>query len=88
MTSSQLGDATSLCEVTNITALGFWVFVDATEYFVPFADYPEFQAATVAQIHAVKRVGPGQLHWPDLDVDIEIDALTRPEAYPLKFRPA
>ena len=88
MTSSQLGEVASKCEVTNITALGFWVFVDATEYFVPFGDYPEFQSATIAQIQAVKLVGPGQLHWPDLDMDVELDALVRPEAYPLKFKPA
>jgi hypothetical protein len=25
------------------------------------------------------------LHWPDLDVDIDIDALKHPEAYPLKY---
>jgi hypothetical protein len=88
MNSSLLGGTTSLCEVTNITPLGFWVFVDDAEYFVPFADYPEFEAATIAQIHAVQRVGPDQLHWPDLDIDIELDALTRPEAYPLKFHPS
>lgn len=86
MNSSQLGDTTSLCEVTNITPLGLWVFVDASEYFVPFADYPEFEAATIAQIHAVQRIGHGQLYWPDLDIDIELDALTRPESYPLKFK--
>jgi hypothetical protein len=85
MNLSLRGGITSLCEVTNITPLGFWVYVDEAEYFVPFADYPEFEAATIAQIHAVQRVGPSQLYWPDLDIDIELDALTRSEAYPLKF---
>lgn len=88
MNSSQLGDTTSLCEVTNISPLGFWVFVDQTEYFIPFTDYPKFEDSTIAQIHAVEQLGPGQLYWPDLDIDIELDALTRPEAFPLKFKPA
>ena len=29
------------------------------------------------------RVSPTQLHWPDLDADIEIDALEQPEHYPM-----
>ena len=36
-------------EVTNICAFGFWLLVDDWEYFVPFADYPAFHEATVAQ---------------------------------------
>jgi hypothetical protein len=27
------------------------------------------------------------LHWPDLDVDLEIDNLENPEKYPLKSKP-
>jgi len=65
---------------------GFYLLVDDREYFMPFADYPVFQTATVAQIYAVRRIGPTQFHWPELDADIELDALERPEAYPLKFR--
>jgi len=59
---------------------------DDREYFVPFSDYPVFQNATVAQIYAVRRIGPTQFHWPQLDADIELEALERPEAYPLKFQ--
>ncbi|MEK7311598.1 MAG: DUF2442 domain-containing protein [Chloroflexota bacterium] len=88
MASSQPGDATSVSEVTNITAHGFWLLVDDREYFVPFADYPVFKTATVAQIYAVQRISPTQFHWPELDEDIELGALEKPEAYPLKFRPA
>jgi hypothetical protein len=86
MSSLPPGVSTSVSEVTNITAHGFWLFVDDREYFVPFADYPVFRIATVAQIYAVRRIGPTQLHWPELDADIELDALERPDAYPLKFK--
>jgi hypothetical protein len=86
MSSSPPGTGTSVCEVTNITLQGFWLLLDEREYFVPFSDYPMFRDATVAQIHAVRRSGPGQIHWPDLDVDIELVALARPEAYPLLFQ--
>ena len=28
----------------------------------------------------------GDFHWPDLDIDIELEALQHPERFPLKFR--
>jgi hypothetical protein len=87
MSSLSPGAATSVCEVTNISLQGFWLLVDDREYFVPFSDYPQFRDATVAQIHALRRSGPGQIHWPALDADIELDALANPEAYPLSFEP-
>jgi hypothetical protein len=86
MISSQPGTDISLNEVTNIEPLGFWVLVDDKEYFVPFADYPVFQGASIHQIFRLQRLSPTQLYWPDLDADIEIDALEQPEHYPLVFR--
>jgi hypothetical protein len=86
MSSSPLGTDISYSEITNITALGFWLLVDDREYFVPFDDYPDFRDATVAQIYAMRRLSPRQFHWPDVDVDIELDALEQPEQYPLTFR--
>lgn len=38
------------------------------------------------QIFQMKHIGLDQLHWPDLDMDIELDALRRPENYPLVWR--
>ena len=76
---------TSHSEVTSISAIGFWLLVDDVEYFVPFRDYPVFRQATVAQIYAVQRLSPTQFHWPELDADIELDALEQPEQFPLIF---
>lgn len=80
------GIVTSVSEVTDITALGFWLWVDDQEYFVPFDDYPVFLDATVAQIYAVERLGPEQFYWPALDADIELAALETPGHYPLQFQ--
>jgi hypothetical protein len=79
------GSAISQYEITSITRLGFWLLVDDLEYFVPFVDYPAFTHATVAQIHDIQRPGARQFHWPQLDVDIELNALEHPERYPLAF---
>ena len=80
------GVVTSCSEVTNISAVGFWLLVDDGEYFVPFDDHPAFQKATVAQIYTMQQLSPTQFYWPELDIDIELEALEHPERYPLTFR--
>jgi hypothetical protein len=86
MSSNPPGIAISDNEVTSIGATGFWLLVEDKEYFVPFADYPVFQTATIEQIFTVKRLGPRQFHWPALDADIELDALENPDQFPLVWR--
>jgi hypothetical protein len=86
MSSGQPGTNISINEITNIEPLGFWVLVDDKEYFVPFADYPVFQGASIQQIFQMQRLSLTQLHWPELDADIELEALEQPEHYPLVFK--
>ena len=86
MSLSLPGVAISPCEVTNISQFGFWLLLDDREYFVPFADYPVFQAASITQIYGVERIAPDQLYWPTLDVDIDLRSLEYPEAFPLVFK--
>jgi hypothetical protein len=86
MNSSPPGIAISPCEVTNISQHGFWLLVDDREYFVPFTEYPAFRSASVTQIYAVERIAPAALHWPALDIDIDVEALRHPEAFPLAFK--
>lgn len=86
MISERPGTNTSHSEITSIDMKGFWLLVDDTEYFVPFADYPVFHTATLAQIFAVQRLSPTQFYWPELDADIELEALEHPEHYPLVWQ--
>jgi hypothetical protein len=67
--------------------LGFWLLVNDKEYFVPFQDYPGFLDASISQIYTVRQIGPGQFHWPELDIDIELEALEFPERFPLQYQP-
>ena len=80
------GTGTLNFEVTNISHLGFWVLIEEFEYFVPFGEYPVFKNATIQEIFNMIPLSPTQLHWPDLDADIEIEALENAEKYPLVWK--
>lgn len=86
MTLLARGESTSAAEITGISAIGLWLVSADREYFVPFADYPEFLQATVGQIYRLENPSPTQLYWPDLDMDIDLTALQEPERFPLQFR--
>ncbi len=86
MDSSTSGTGTSTCNVTGINDLGFWVLVEDKEYFVPFSDYPGFKDSSINQILNIRFSPPSQLHWIDIDMDIELPSLAQPESFPLVFK--
>src|SRR5262245_40384752 len=83
MKSAARGTSTSQVEVTNVSANGFWLLLDGKELFLPFEQFPWFADASIRQITRVQRPSPHHLHWPDLDVDLAVESLEHPEAYPL-----
>lgn len=83
MKSQTVGESTSAVEVTNISRLGFWLFVKGTEHFLPFDKFAWFKEATIAGILNVVLHGTDHLHWPDLDVDLTLDSIMNPDDYPL-----
>lgn len=85
MTFSTLGASTSEVEVTNIDRFGFWLLAGDKEYFLSYKDFPWFQTATVGHILNVQLLHGDHLHWPDLDVDLSLDVLAKPEAFPLVY---
>ena len=80
------GVATSAAEVTNISRHGFWLLLGDEELLVPFVHFPWFKSATVEQISNVERPSPGHLYWPSLDVDLAVESIRHPEAFPLISR--
>ena len=86
MKSQKLGKSTSALEVLNILKNGVWLLVNDREYFLPYEQYPWFRDATVSEIHNVKLVHGGHLHWVALDVDLEVESLNKPESYPLIYK--
>lgn len=72
--------------VQNVSQDGLWILVGNQEFFLQFKEYPWFEKATIKQIYNLKFYHGKHLHWPALDVDLELDSLKYPEAYPLKYR--
>jgi len=76
------GKITSV-SVENITTFGIWLFVKGKEYFLDYTAYPFFRHKTIEAIQNVRLLHGFHLHWPDLDVDLELDNLENPAKYPL-----
>ncbi len=72
-------------EIQNISNQGIWIFVHDQEFFIPFNKFPWFLNATVQQIYNLEFFHGKHLHWPDLDVDIELESLKSPDSYPLQY---
>jgi hypothetical protein len=67
---------------------GFWLNVSGEEFFLAFNEHPWFRDASTQQLFDVTLPSPGHLHWPSLDVDLEVESLRRPQDYPLSYRAA
>ena len=86
MTSAPRGESASDVEVTNVTQHGFCIFIGEREVFASFRDFPWFEDASIMEIATVELLSPRHLYWPELDVDLSVDSLDRPDRYPLVSR--
>jgi len=77
------GTVTSEVEVTNVSVHGFWLLLGDEELAVPFAQFPWFKKATIEQLSDVQRPTPNHLYWPQLDVDLSVESIRDPAAFPL-----
>ena len=71
-------------EETNISRHGLWLLTGTGERFLSFDDFPWFRDAPVAKILNVQEPSPGHYNWPELDVDLSLKIIERPQDYPLK----
>ncbi len=82
----KLGKSTSAsAEIQNISNQGIWILINDQEFFMPFKEFPWFLTATIEQIYNLEFFHEKHLHWPALDVDLELESLKHLEAYPLKY---
>ena len=86
MKSQGLGKNISEVEVQNVSPNGVWLYALGREYFLSYDDYPWFKDAKVSEIYDLELLRGHHLHWPKLDVDLELESLEKPEGYPLVYK--
>lgn len=77
------GTVTSAIEVSLVSQQGFWLLVDDEELFVPYTEFPWFKKATIEQITEVEHPSANHLYWPMLDIDLSVESIRKPSAFPL-----
>jgi hypothetical protein len=80
------GKKTLKAEITHISAHGMWLLFSDREYFLKYSLYPWFKEANISDLQNIRVSPSGNLHWPALDIDLELSSLQFPEAYPLIYR--
>ena len=80
------GTSTLPVEVSNVSQHGLWVLLDAEELFLPFEQFPWFRNATIDQICSVARPTDDHLYWKLLDLDLSVQSIHNPAAFPLVAR--
>ncbi len=80
------GTVTLQVEVVQVSRFGIWIAVDDEEFFLDYANFPWFRDATIATICAVEMPVAGHLYWSTLDIDLDLDSIRNPEAFPLVAR--
>jgi hypothetical protein len=80
------GRSSSAVEVTHVSRHGFWALLDDEELLLTFADFPWFRQATIDQVMNVERPTVDHLYWPQLDVDVSVQSVRAPSAFPLMAR--
>ena len=80
------GSAILAAEVTHVSRHGFWLLIGDEELLVPFTDFPWFRQATIEQLLNVERPTADHLCWPQLDVDLSVQSVRDPSAFPLVAR--
>lgn len=83
MKSKTVGGNTSVVEVLNVSPHGIWILVKDKEYFLDHDQFPWFKKASLEQIFEVKLLHGFHLYWEQLDIDLELESLERPEKFPL-----
>lgn len=77
------GTSTFPVEVTNVSRHGLWVLVGDEELFLPFEQFPWFRDASIEKISVVDRQTADHLYWPLLDIDLSVESIRTPNAFPL-----
>ena len=85
MKLNQHGKSISTVELQSINQHGIWLFAENKEYFLAFSEYPWFKNAPIKDITNMEINFGHHIHWPQLDIDIDLKSVNCIEQFPLKF---
>ena len=77
------GASTSGVEISHVSKHGFWLLQKDEELLVSFAEFPWFKEVSIEQLSKVELPSDNHLYWPQLDIDICVDSIRNPKAFPL-----
>ena len=77
------GALTSQVEITHVSKHGLWLLLGEEELFLSFDNFPWFKAANIEQLCEVEHPAENHLYWPLLDVDLAVESIRNPAAFPL-----
>ncbi len=80
------GTTTSGVEVTDVSTHGLSLRVDEEQLTLAFSDFPWFQRATATQLNDIQRPSSDHLYWPQLDIDLALESIRKPDHFPLVSR--
>jgi hypothetical protein len=80
------GTSTFPVEVTNVSRHGLWLLVGDEELFLPLEQFPWFRDASIEKISVVERQTADHLYWSLLDIDLSVESIRNPSAFPLVAR--
>ena len=70
-------------ELSNVSPRGLWLLLDGRELFLDFVRYPWFRNGTIGELSNIARPTAHHLYWPDLDIDLSVESIDKPEKFPL-----
>jgi hypothetical protein len=65
-------------DIVSIDPQGFWLRCRGEELYLPFALFPWFEHATVAQLCRIQCIGESCLYWPGLDLELALGSIRNP----------
>ena len=72
-----------IAKVSHISQVGIWLGLEERELFLSFDNFPWFKNASISAIQNVSLLNANHLYWPDLDIDLAVEAIEHPERFPL-----
>ncbi|OQA85426.1 MAG: hypothetical protein BWY31_01948 [Lentisphaerae bacterium ADurb.Bin242] len=69
-------------EVKFISADGMLLDVNGTSYFAAFKNFPYLYDLPVSEAYHVEYLGQGDIRWENADIDLNVEILENPSAYP------